>query len=88
MLAITKCNSPTIYSVNVILPGNEEVLKKIDGGVFVLALDDTTSEDHKELSLGFLHGDGSNRSPYDFAKNLPYIPNNSMCYRVWLICTN
>lgn len=40
---------------------NAEILRKIDGAVFVLCLDDKKYADEYEAMRMFLHGDGKNR---------------------------
>ena len=40
---------------------NSEVLRKIDGALFVLCLDDRKYADEYEAMKMFLHGDGNNR---------------------------
>ena len=42
--------------------GNEQLLRTIDGALFVLALDDQLQKDEVAMSKSFLHGDGTNRS--------------------------
>lgn len=41
--------------------GNQESLNVIDGSLFVLALDDATSENPSDIVKLFLHADGTNR---------------------------
>ena len=41
---------------------NADILRKIDGALFVLCLDDKKYADQYEAMKMFLHGDGSNRS--------------------------
>ena len=41
---------------------NADILRKIDGALFVLCLDDKKYADEYEAMKMFLHGDGSNRS--------------------------
>ena len=40
---------------------NAEILRKIDGALFVLCLDDKKCADEYEAMRMFLHGDGKNR---------------------------
>lgn len=43
------------------IPGNKEVLKLIDGAIFVLCLDDHEVNSIADVTRTFLHGDGKNR---------------------------
>ncbi|KHJ40582.1 Choline/Carnitine O-acyltransferase [Trichuris suis] len=43
------------------IEGNEESLKKIAGGLFVLNLDEVKATNATEVGKAFLHGDGTNR---------------------------
>ena len=53
-----------VFSYNLIpytLTENEMLMHAIDSALFNLVLDDSDTEDPRELSKLFLHGDGTNR---------------------------
>lgn len=44
-----------------IAEGNSEQLRLVDGGAFIMALDDLETDDNVQIVRNFLHGDGCNR---------------------------